>query len=147
MTVYDLPPVNATINAITTVLLVTGWLFIRAERKRAHIICMVSALVTSAAFLACYLTYHAYAGSIKFTAQGWVRPVYFTILLTHTVLAMVVLPLVIATVIPAIRARWDRHRAVARWTLPVWLYVSVTGVLVYMMLYQWWPSAELVGRR
>lgn len=137
------PEVNAGLNLLTTSLLVAGWLFIRRERKRAHIICMASALVTSTAFLASYITYHSLVGSVKFTAEGPVRVVYFTILLTHTVLAVVVVPMVIATVVPALRRRWDRHRRLARWTLPVWLYVSITGVLVYLMLYRWFPSDHL----
>lgn len=141
MTVTDLPAVNATLNSISTVLIAVGWWFIAHEKKRQHIACMVSALVTSAAFLACYLVYHYHVGSVKFTAEGWVRPVYFFILITHIILAMAVVPLVLMTVIPALRSRFDRHKRWGRITMPVWLYVSVTGVLVYLMLYQWFPSA------
>ncbi len=147
--VFDLPPTNATLNAISTCLLLGGWWCIRQEKKRAHIALMVCALVVSAAFLTCYLIYHftlhRYAGdgSIRFTHEGPIRLVYFAILLTHVVLAAVNLPMIILTVIPALRRRFDRHRRIARWTLPVWLYVSVTGVLVYFMLYRWFPSSML----
>lgn len=147
--VFDLPAVNATLNSCSTVLLILGWCFIRSGRRKAHIGCMISALVVSAAFLATYLTYHAklhqFAGdaSIRFTHQGPIRSVYFFILITHVVLAAIILPLVFATVIPAVRRRFERHKKIARWTLPLWLYVSITGVLVYLMLYQWFPSEML----
>ncbi len=148
MEIRVFPEINASLNTLTTLLLLAGWLFISRQQKRAHIICMASALSTSAAFLACYLYYHYTVGSVKFTAQGPVRTVYFAILISHTVLAMAVVPMVLATVIPALRRRWDKHKRIARWTLPVWLYVSVTGVLVYLMLYQWFPSEHLaeIGR-
>lgn len=139
MSLSDFPALNASLNALTTALLLLGYAFIRTERKRAHILCMSAALLTSTAFLACYLYYHFHAGSVRFTAQGTVRTVYFSILLSHTILAMVVVPMVFMTVIPALRARWDKHRRIARWTLPVWLYVSFTGVIIYFMLYQWYP--------
>jgi uncharacterized membrane protein YozB (DUF420 family) len=145
MSVTDLPLVNATLNSTCTLLLLAGWWFIKHERKRPHIVCMVSALAVSALFLASYLVYHYHVGSVRFTAQGLVRPVYFFILITHLVLAIVIVPMVIMTVVPALQARFDRHKKWARWTLPLWLYVSITGVLVYLMLYIWWPSAELAG--
>jgi uncharacterized membrane protein YozB (DUF420 family) len=118
---------------------------IRTERKVAHALCMVSALVTSAAFLACYLVYHFLkAGHVThFIYPGWPKALYFFILGTHTPLAIVALPLLALTVIPAIRQRFDAHKRMARWTLPVWLYVSVTGVLVYFMLYVWFPSGKI----
>ncbi|MEM7145458.1 MAG: DUF420 domain-containing protein [Verrucomicrobiota bacterium] len=141
MTVADLPALNATLNGVCTVFLVAGYVFIKREQKRAHIVCMVAALVVSAAFLVSYLVYHYHVGSVKFTAQGWVRPVYFVILISHILLAMVLPVLVILTVVPAVRRRFDRHRRVARWTWPVWMYVSVTGVLVYLMLYVWFPPS------
>src|SRR5207302_5169722 len=97
---------------------------------------MISAVVTSSLFLVCYLYYHAHVGSVHFPGQGWVRPLYFTILLSHTILAAVVVPLVIVTMTRGLRARFDRHRALAQWTFPIWLYVSVTGVVIYLMLYQ-----------
>ncbi|MFZ4484312.1 MAG: DUF420 domain-containing protein [Chthoniobacterales bacterium] len=143
MSVTDLPLVNATLNATCTLLLLAGWWFIRHERKGPHIVCMVSALAVSALFLTSYLIYHYHVGSIRFTAQGLVRPIYYFILITHVILAGVIVPLILLTVIPALRARFDRHKKWARWTLPLWLYVSITGVIVYLMLYIWWPSAEL----
>lgn len=145
MSVSDLPAVNATLNSLCTLLLLAGWWFIKHERKVQHIACMVSALVVSAAFLACYVFYHYHVGSVKFTAQGIVRPVYFFILITHVTLAVAIVPLVLITIIPALRARFDRHRKWARITLPLWLYVSITGVIVYLMLYVWFPSAESAG--
>jgi uncharacterized membrane protein YozB (DUF420 family) len=136
MTVHDLPAVNASLNALSTVLLVVGYLFIRTRRIEAHRRCMIAALVTSGLFLASYLTYHAQVGSVRFTREGFVRPLYFTILITHVVLAAAVLPLALVTAWRGLAARYARHRAIARWTLPIWLYVSVTGVLVYVLLYQ-----------
>jgi putative membrane protein len=145
MNVNDLPAVNATLNALSTLFILAGWVMIRTERKVAHALCMVSALVTSAAFLACYLVYHYLkAGHVThFTYPGWPKTLYFFILGTHTPLAIVALPLLALTVIPAIRQRFDAHKRMACWTLPVWLYVSVTGVLVYFMLYVWFPSGKI----
>ena len=145
MNVNDLPAVNAALNALSTLFILAGWVMIRTERKVAHALCMVSALVTSAAFLACYLVYHFLkAGHVThFTYPGWPKALYFFILGTHTPLAIVALPLLALTVIPAIRQRFDTHKRMARWTLPVWLYVSVTGVLVYFMLYVWFPSGKI----
>ncbi len=136
MTVHDLPAVNATLNAISTVLLVTGYALIRRRQIALHRRCMIAACVTSTLFLACYVTYHAQVGSVRFTRSGFVRPLYFTILLTHVTLAVLVPPLAIVTLSRGLKKRFDRHRAIARWTLPIWLYVSVTGVLVYILLYQ-----------
>jgi putative membrane protein len=148
MNIFDLPPVNATLNGLSTCLIAAGWSAIRSDRKRAHIACMITALVCSTAFLSCYLTYHfgllsaVGEGSVKFTADGWIRPVYYIVLVTHLILAFTILPLVIITVIPALRARFDRHRKLGRFTMPIWLYVSITGVIVYFMLYQWYPSTH-----
>jgi putative membrane protein len=141
MNIDSLPLVNASLNALSTVFICIGLAAIKNERKRAHIVCMAAALVTSTLFLASYLTYHAMKDGVvtKFTHPGWPKAVYFVILFTHIPLAAIALPLVIATVIPALRARWERHRQLARWTAPIWLYVSVTGVLVYLMLYVWFP--------
>lgn len=136
MTVHDLPAVNATLNAVSAVLLATGYLLIRRRRIALHRRVMLAAFVTSSLFLVCYVTYHAQVGSVRFTRQGFVRPLYFTILITHVTLAAAVLPLAIITLSRGLQARFDRHRAIARWTLPIWLYVSVTGVLVYVLLYQ-----------
>ncbi|MEM8952987.1 MAG: DUF420 domain-containing protein [Verrucomicrobiota bacterium] len=141
MTVSDLPALNASLNSVCTLLLVLGFIFVKRDRKRAHVICMISALAVSAAFLVSYLIYHYHVGSVKFTAEGVVRPVYFFILISHILLAMVLPVLVVLTVVPAARLRFDRHRRVARWTWPVWMYVSVTGVLVYLMLYVWYPPS------
>lgn len=136
MTVHDLPAVNATLNALSGLLLLAGYLLIRARRIEAHRRCMLAAFATSALFLACYLVYHYEVGSVPFTRQGIVRPIYFSILITHVVLAAAVPPLALVTLSRGLQARYAKHRAIARWTLPIWLYVSVTGVLVYVLLYQ-----------
>ena len=135
-----LPHFNALLNTASALLLITGWRFIRAGRIEAHRNCQVTALCTSALFLISYLTYHYYHGATKFTGQGIVRPVYFAILLTHTILAVVIVPLILVTFYRALKRDFIRHRRIARWTLPLWLYVSVTGVVVYLMLYQIYPS-------
>ena len=129
------PAVNATLNGSSAVLLLIGRWFIGRGRISIHRAFMIAALVTSSAFLVSYLYYHAHVGSVHFQGLGWSRPVYFTILISHTILAAVVVPMVIITLSRALRERFDRHRAIARWTFPVWMYVSVTGVIVYVMLY------------
>jgi protein SCO1 len=131
------PPINATLNGTSAVLLVTGRALIMRGRMAAHRAVMIAALVTSSVFLACYLYYHYHVGSVHFAGQGFWRPVYFTILISHTILAAVIVPMILITLVRALRERYDRHRAIARWTFPLWLYVSVTGVVVYFMLYQW----------
>ena len=136
MTVSDLPALNATLNATSAVLLTTGWILIRRGRIAQHRAVMIAAVCTSALFLISYLVYHAQVGSVRFTKQGPIRAVYFTILLTHTVLAVAIVPMVLVTLTRGLRARYERHRRIARWTMPIWLYVSVTGVVVYLMLYQ-----------
>jgi uncharacterized membrane protein YozB (DUF420 family) len=136
MTIADLPALNATLNATSAVLLTIGWILIRRGRWRQHRAFMIAAFCTSVLFLISYLTYHAHIGSKHFTGQGAIRVVYFSILLTHTVLAATIVPLVLVTLSRGLSARFDRHRAIARWTIPLWLYVSVTGVVVYFMLYQ-----------
>lgn len=136
MTFASLPHLNALLNSASGILLIIGYYFIRRRNVAAHKRCMIAALCTSALFLVSYLIYHFEVGSVRFQGQGWIRPVYFTILITHTILAAAIVPLVIVTVVRALRERFDRHRAIARWTLPLWLYVSVTGVIVYWMLYQ-----------
>lgn len=136
MTVHDLPAVNATLNAVSGILLLAGYFLIRARRIEQHRRCMIAAFVASTLFLVCYLVYHAQVGSVPFTRQGFVRPLYFAILITHVTLAAAVLPLAIVTLSRALKGRFATHRAIARWTLPIWLYVSVTGVLVYVLLYQ-----------
>jgi putative membrane protein len=136
MTVHDLPAINATLNAVAAVLLFTAYILIRQRRIEAHRRTMIAAFATSSLFLICYIVYHAQVGSVRFTRQGFVRPLYFTILITHVTLAAAVLPLAIVTLSRGLKARFAQHRAIARWTLPIWLYVSVTGVLVYVLLYQ-----------
>jgi uncharacterized membrane protein YozB (DUF420 family) len=136
MTLNDLPAVNATLNALSGILLVTGYTLIRARRIDTHRKVMLAAFATSSLFLVSYVVYHAQVGSVPFTRQGFVRPLYFTILITHVTLAAAVLPLSIVTLSRGLKARFARHRAIARWTFPIWLYVSVTGVLVYVLLYQ-----------
>ena len=136
MTIHDLPAINASLNALSGVLLVIGYALIRARRIDLHRRVMIAAFVTSSLFLVCYLIYHAQVGSVRFTREGFVRPLYFTILITHVTLAAAVLPLAIVTLTRGLKGRYPRHRAIARWTFPIWLYVSVTGVLVYVLLYQ-----------
>ena len=136
MTVSDLPALNAILNTTSAVLLCIGWLLIKRGRRVQHRAVMIAAVCTSVLFLISYLTYHAQVGSVRFTRQGPVRTLYFTILLTHTILAVVIVPMVLVTLSRGLRERFDRHRAIARWTLPLWLYVSVTGVVVYLMLYR-----------
>jgi uncharacterized membrane protein YozB (DUF420 family) len=136
VTISDLPALNATLNAISAVLLLLGYLLIRAGRRELHKRCMLGALSTSACFLVSYVIYHANAGSRPFAGHGAVRVVYFAILITHVVLAAAILPLALVTAARGLRAQFDRHVRVARWTFPIWLYVSVTGVVIYLMLYQ-----------
>ena len=136
MTVSDLPALNATLNAIAAVLLVIGYVLIRRGRRETHRRVMLAAFATSALFLVSYVIYHANAGSRPFTGQGPIRLVYFAILITHVILAAAILPMALITLNHALRSRFDRHLHIARWTLPIWLYVSVTGVLVYLMLYE-----------
>lgn len=139
-TVIHLPTLNACLNAASGLFILAGYAFIRRKNMRAHRACMLAAVSTSALFLISYLYYHAQVGSVRFTGQGWVRPVYFTILLSHTVLAAAIVPLVLLTLFRAFREQFDGHRRIARWTLPIWLYVSVTGVVIYFMLYQWFAA-------
>jgi putative membrane protein len=136
VTVSDLPALNATLNATCFVLLTTGYFLIRRGRVAQHRAVMIAAFCTSVVFLISYVTYHAQIGSKHFEGQGPIRTVYYTILLTHTVLAIVIVPMVLMTLSRGLKRRDDRHRAIARWTLPLWMYVSVTGVVVYLMLYR-----------
>jgi putative membrane protein len=131
-----LPAVNATLNSIATVCLAVGWVFIRRRDMRRHRAAMISAFVMSSLFLVSYLVYHANVGSVPFQGQGAIRYVYFAILITHIILAALILPLALLTLSRALSQKFDRHRKIARWTLPIWLYVSVTGVLIYLMLYR-----------
>jgi putative membrane protein len=136
LAITDLPALNASLNLLSAMLLATGYYFIRNKNIRAHKACMTSALVTSTVFLTSYLIYHYHVGSVPFTKQGWIRPVYFFILITHVTLAAVILPLVLRTAWLAFRSQFNKHVRIARWTFPLWMYVSVTGVIVYLMLYQ-----------
>jgi len=131
-----LPAVNAILNGTSALLLVSGYLLIRRRKVTAHRACMVTAFVVSTIFLMSYLTLRYYAGMTRFAGQGWIRPVYFTILVSHTVLAATIVPLALVTLSRALKSRFAKHVRIARWTLPLWLYVSVTGVLVYVILYQ-----------
>jgi putative membrane protein len=135
MSVSDLPTLNAILNSISAILIGVGYYFIRKRRIRAHKTCMVAALVVSAAFLTSYLIYHYHAGSVSFTGQGWLRPVYFAILISHILLAITILPMVLRTAYLGFQSRFASHVSIARWTFPMWMYVSVTGVVVYLMLY------------
>ena len=141
MTLHDLPAVNATLNGTSAVLLGAGYAFIRRKNREAHRWCMIAAFVTSAVFLACYLTYHIFIKHVTyFRDPAWFRPIYLVILATHTVLAIVIVPLILITLNHARKERFDRHRRIARWTWPLWMYVSVTGVIVYLILYQIYPQ-------
>ena len=135
-----LPHLNALLNATSAVLLVCGYFFIRRGRIQTHRKCQISAVVSSSLFLGSYLLYHSYHGTTRFTGQGLARPFYFSILISHTILAVAIVPLIFITLLRAARRDFVRHRKIARWTLPLWLYVSVTGVIVYLMLYQIYPS-------
>jgi len=138
MSVSDLPALNAALNGVATVFLVAGYAFIRARKIAAHRASMLAAVTASALFLVSYLVYHANAGSKPFEGTGPVRAVYFFILITHIVLAAAIVPMVLVTLARALKQRFDRHAAIARRTFPIWLYVSVTGVIIYLMLYRFW---------
>jgi uncharacterized membrane protein YozB (DUF420 family) len=143
MTVHDLPAVNASLNGLSAIFLTAGYIFIRQKIKVAHRNCMLAAFVTSIFFLACYLTYHTSVRTVThFREPEWFRPIYLTILLTHTVLAGVIVPLILITLWLAMKESFDAHKKIARWTWPLWLYVSVTGVVVYLLLYQIFPQTN-----
>ena len=136
MTVTDLPALNATLNGLASVFLVTGWILIKRRERQKHRACMIAALVLSALFLTSYVIYHLQVGSVPFKGTGWIRTVYFAILIPHVILAAAIVPPILITASRGLTAKYDKHRRIARWTLPLWLYVSVTGVIVYLMLYQ-----------
>jgi uncharacterized membrane protein YozB (DUF420 family) len=140
MIVISVPAINAILNGSSALLIAIGYWQIRQKNRGAHRACMLAAFVTSTIFLISYLAYHARHGSTHFTGQGWIRPVYFTILGTHTFLAAAVVPLVIFTLYRARREQFARHKKIARWTLPIWFYVSITGVIIYLLLYQLYPA-------
>lgn len=146
MSIYDLPPVEATLNGLSGVLLTAGFVFIRRKNKTAHRNCMITAFCASVVFLVCYLTYHGYLaivlheGPTRFEHPLWFRPIYLAILITHSILATVIVPLILVTLYRAKKQRFEAHRKIARWTWPLWMYVSVTGVLVYWLLYVKFPQ-------
>ena len=146
MSLTDLPAVNACLNGISAIFLGAGYYFIRRKNRIAHRNCMIAAFAASTLFLGCYLTYHGYLafhlhqGPTRFREPGWFRPVYLGILLTHTLLAVVIVPLALITFHRALRQRFELHKKIARWTWPCWMYVSVTGVLIYLLLYQIFPQ-------
>ncbi len=134
--ISDLPALNATFNGISAVFLASGYLFIINRRVFWHRLCMIAAFLASSAFLISYVTYHFHVGNVKFHGTGWIRPVYFSILISHTILAAIIVPLVVITLFRALRSNFEKHKKLARWTLPMWFYVSVTGVVIYWMLYR-----------
>ncbi len=138
----SLPAVNATLNATSAFFLLSGYFLIRRKKIFPHRVAMSLAFLTSTIFLACYVYYHLQVGSVRFQGQGWIRPVYFGMLISHVLLAAAILPLALITLTRALRGQFERHRAIARWTFPIWLYVSITGVLIYFMLYHWFVPAE-----
>jgi uncharacterized membrane protein YozB (DUF420 family) len=140
-----LPALNAALNGLSALLLLAGYLFVRRKNFRAHKFCMLAAFSVSGLFLISYLTYHYQAGSTPFAGHGWTRPVYFSILISHIVLAASIVPLALVTLYRGLRSRFALHRRLARRTLPIWLYVSVTGVLIYLMLYHFFAPARAVG--
>lgn len=140
MTLSDLPAINATLNATSTIFLTLGYIFIRQKKTIAHRNCMVSAFCTSVVFLTCYLIYHFNVPRTVFDKEHWFRPFYLVILLTHTVLAVVIVPMILMTFSRALKARYELHKKIARWTWPLWMYVSVTGVLIYFLIYQIFPQ-------
>jgi len=135
------PALNAALNGTSAVLLITGRALIARNRIAAHRACMIAAVTASALFLGCYLFFHYEVGNVRLLGQGWSRPIYFSILISHTLLAIVNVPLIIITLTRGLGGRYAQHRAIARWTFPLWLYVCVTGVIVYFMLYQWFPHS------
>ena len=141
MTAHDLPAVNATLNGLSAVFLVTGFIFIQRGNQVAHRNCMISAFVTSVIFLGCYLTYHATVKTVThFVEPLWFKPIYLTILLTHTLLAAAIVPLILMTLWRAKKQNFEAHKKIAHWTWPLWLFVSVTGVVIYLLLYQIFPQ-------
>src|ERR1044072_1428808 len=146
MTLADLPIVNAGLNALSTLFLTAGYVFIKRKQQNAHRNCMIAAFATSTLFLICYLTYHTYVayylhrGPTRFLDPAWFRPIYLTILITHTILAIVIVPMVLMSLSRGLRGDFERHKRIARWTWPLWMYVSVTGVIIYLLLYQIFPQ-------
>jgi uncharacterized membrane protein YozB (DUF420 family) len=136
---HSLAPLNSILNSIAAVLLISGFYCIRRRWVRAHRACMIAAFAVSTAFFISYCIYHYEVGDVRFQGQGWIRPVYFSILISHIVLAAAIVPLALITITRALRGNFPKHRRIARWTLPIWLYVSITGVVVYLMCYRLYP--------
>ena len=136
----DLPLINACLNSLSTFLLISGFIAIKRKKEETHKKFMVAAFITSGVFLACYLYYHFTAGHFKFTGEGTIRTIYFLILVPHILLAMVMLPMIILTFIRAFKGQWEKHKKIARITFPIWLYVSITGVVLYLYIYVWFPG-------
>jgi len=147
MTIQDLPIINACLNALATLFLSLGYFFVRKGNKSAHKKCMISALLTSAVFLTCYLIYHFNTEVVtRFVNPSWFRPIYLVILITHVILAVVILPLIFMTFSRALKARYELHKKIAKWTWPLWMYVSITGVLIYLLLYQIFPQPKSIPK-
>ena len=147
MTIQDLPIINACLNALATLFLSLGYFFVRKGNKTAHKKCMISALLTSAVFLTCYLIYHFNTEVVtRFVNPSWFRPIYLVILITHVILAVVILPLIFMTFSRALKARYELHKKIAKWTWPLWMYVSITGVLIYLLLYQIFPQPKSIPK-
>jgi len=140
MSLSDLPAVNASLNGLSAVFLVAGFYFIQRKNVPAHQKCMLAAVTCSVLFLICYLTYHLQMGTTRFLKPAWFRPIYLSLLTSHTILAAAIVPLIIITLSRALRQRFDKHRRIARWTWPLWMYVSVTGVVIYWLLYHRFPQ-------
>jgi len=141
MTIQDLPTLNASLNSLAGVLLLSGYIAIKKNKRELHRNLMISALIVSSAFLTSYLIYHFHVPSKKFPDLGWIKTVYFLILFPHIILAAVMVPMILKTFWHAYKQEWEKHKKIARITFPIWMYVSVTGVIVYLMLYQWFPGA------
>ena len=140
MSFADLPALNAGLNGASAVLLISGFIFIRRRQQASHAKCMVGAVICSVLFLISYITYHAHAGTTYFRNPPWFRPIYLSLLTSHMILAVAIVPMVIITLTRALRERFDRHKRIARWTWPIWMYVSITGVIVYLLLYKIYPQ-------
>ncbi|MDB6112662.1 MAG: putative rane protein [Pedosphaera sp.] len=148
MTILDLPAVNGSLNGLSAIFLTMGYVFIRQKNQKAHRNCMIAAFATSTLFLACYLTYHFYIamvlhrGPTRFTDPAWFRPIYLTLLISHTILAVVIVPMIFMSLGRGLKGRYELHKKIARWTWPLWMYVSVTGVVIYFLLYQIFPQPQ-----
>jgi putative membrane protein len=146
MTLSDLPMVNASLNGLSAVFLGIGYYFIKTKQQNAHRNCMIAAFCTSIVFLTCYLIYHFNAGRTTFTNPAWFRPIYLAILISHTILAIVIVPLILMSLNRGLKARYELHKKISRWTWPLWMYVSLTWVIIYLLLYQIFPQHGPTGR-